>query len=211
MNSQEFYNRVNRLKDELIRFRNAVCAYETTDIIRYPENFSRLGMEMVMKAEAIACSTRNIVSTFPLTEKNHVLQTAVDTQGIAVNKKKYGYEIILPGLIAKRSYRYNTEFLLEPLSYAIESFCKNNPITRLEKATIWYIYEYEEDMPSRNVRDYDNLEAKEVLDVINTFFLTDDGGEFCELHYSTKRSLSNCTRIIIMPYIGLFSYPVDIS
>ena len=44
-----------------------------------------------------------------------------------------------------------------------------------------------------------------VVDIINSFFLLDDGGAFCELHYSTRRGNRNGTRVIISSDIGLVS------
>ena len=51
--SPNLYDRTNRLKDDIIRLKNAVCAYEMTDAARYPENFEDLGMDIAMRAEAI--------------------------------------------------------------------------------------------------------------------------------------------------------------
>ena len=199
--------RVNRLNDDVVRFKNAVCAYAMTDAARYPENFESIGLEMAMKAEALACSTRNIVGLYPAGARKKVLQAAADAQGIRVSKINTGFEIVMPGLMPKRSGRNNATFIIEPLCFALEEFSNTNIIERYDHAMIWFIYEYGEDTPARHIRDYDNLEAKEVLDVINTFFLIDDSGEHCELHYSTRRGLKDCTRIIISEDIGLFSCP----
>ena len=87
MSDMMLCNRLNRLKDDVVRFKNAICAYETTDAARYPENFESLGMDMVLKAEAIACSTRNIVSIYPAHSRKHMLSTATDAQGIEVRKR----------------------------------------------------------------------------------------------------------------------------
>lgn len=201
------YQRINRLKDDVLRFQNAICAYETTDAARYPENFEKLGLDMAMRAEAIACSTRNIASVFMTNGRKQLIRQVADAQGIQVRQNKLGYEISMPYLMTKRSSRQSVMFLLEPLSCALEAFTKEHPIERMDRAVIWYIYEYEEGTPTRHIRDYDNLEAKEVLDVINTFFLVDDGGGFCELHYSTRRGKKNSTRIIISQDIGLFVCP----
>lgn len=113
--------------------------------------------------------------------------------------------MILPHLMPKRNHRNHTVFLLEPLTYALKEFTAAHPICRLEYALIWFIYEYTEDTPIHCIRDYDNIETKEVLDIINSFFLLDDGGAFCELHYSTRRGNRNGTRVIISSDIGLVS------
>lgn len=207
MNRTVFYQRMHRLKGDMARLQNVICAYETTDAARYPENFENLGMDAAMKAEAIACSMRNIASVFPANSRNKVLNTVADAQGIEVRKKEHGYEIVMPWLMPKRNGRNQVEFILEPLSYALEQFISGYPVERLEQALIWFIYEYSEETPARHVRDYDNIEAKEVLDVINAFFLVDDGGDFCQLHYSTRRGKRDCTRVIISENIGLFACP----
>ena len=207
MNDPVLCNRINRLKDDVVRFRSAVCAYEVTDASRYPDNFEQLGLDMAMKAEALACSVRNIVSDYPKENRPRVLNAVSNAQGVIIREEYGTYEIIMPYLMPKRNSRNNVEFILEPLSYSLEEFCKTNRIERLEHAVIWFIYEYAEGTHARHIRDYDNLEAKEVLDLINAFFLVDDGGDFCELHYSTRRGKRDLTRVIISADIGLFSCP----
>ena len=199
------FDRINRLKADVARFQYVIYAYETTDYSRYPENFEKLGLEVAMKAEAIACSTRDIVSTLPSIGKKRTLLAAADAQGIKIEKRPFGYEIVMPGLMTKRDDRSNVPFLLEPLSYALDEFARKEMIERYDKALIWFIYEYADDTPARHIRDYDNIESKEVLDMINAFFLLDDGGDFCQLHYSSCRGERDCTRIIISPDICLIS------
>ena len=205
--SPNLYDRTNRLKDDIIRLKNAVCAYEMTDAARYPENFEDLGIDIAMRAEAIACTARNLVGTYPASSRKHMMQAVTDAQGIEVVETKQGYEIIIPQLLPKRKGRHNAAFLLEPLSFALESFCRENEICRMEQAFICYTYEYAKGIPVRGIRDYDNLEAKEVLDVINAFFLLDDSGAFCELHYSTMVGKKNCTHIEIKRKDGQMLYP----
>ena len=202
-----FYQQTNRLKEEVIRLQNAICAYQLTDASKYPENFDKLGLEMAMRAEAIACSTRNIAGMFLINGRSQMIRKVSDAQGIRVERHKLGYEIVMPYLMAKRNGKHNVRFLLEPLSYALRQYTEEHTIERLQHAVIWFIYEYAEDTPRRYIRDYDNMEAKEVLDLINTYFLVDDSGRFCELRYSSRQGERNQTRVIISQEIGLFSCP----
>lgn len=205
MNRLLFQQRLNHLREDALRFQDTLCAYETTDAVRYPGIFEKLGLDMVRQAESIACGTRNIVSVFQMNGREQVQSCAAEVQGITVKEQPYGYEVILPHLMPKRNYRNHTVFLLELLTYALKEFTAVHPICRLEYALIWFIYEYTEDTPIHCIRDYDNIETKEVLDIINSFFLLDDGGAFCELHYSTRRGNRNGTRVIISSDIGLVS------
>lgn len=195
-------HRINRLKDDVDRFKNVVCAYETTDAAIYPDNFQSLGIEVAMKAEALACSARNIVSAYPVQSRKYTMHAVADAQGIRISRDHEGYEIILPGLMTRRDSRYNVTFLMEPLSFALEQYFQEHYAERFENVLIWFIYEYEKDTPIRHIRDYDNLESKGVLDILNAFFLTDDSGDFCELRYSTRRADHERTRIMIRPNIG---------
>ena len=45
MNRLLFRQRLNHLREDALRFQNTLCAYETTDAVRYPENFERLGLD----------------------------------------------------------------------------------------------------------------------------------------------------------------------
>lgn len=207
MNDVLFYQQLNRLKYDMLRLQNSLTVYEIADSSKYPENFDQLGLDIAMQSEAIACSTRTIVSNFMTNGRPQLIREVAKAQGIRVEENKLGYEIIMPYLMTKRSGKHSVMFILEPLSYALRQFVKTHPIERMKHAVIWFIYEYAEETPMRHIRDYDNIEAKEVLDLINTHFLVDDGAQFCELHYSVKRGKRNCTRIVISQEIGLFLCP----
>lgn len=90
--SPNLYDRTNRLKDDIIRLKNAVCAYEMTDAAKYPENFEDLGMDIAMRAEAIACTARNLVGSYPVSSRKRMLHTVTDAQGIEVMETEMGYE-----------------------------------------------------------------------------------------------------------------------
>ena len=55
-----------------------------------------------------------------------------------------------------------------------------------------------QDLPKRRVRDYDNLELKQFLDVAASFILTDDSGLLCDAYNTTELGETDCTRISIM-------------
>ena len=44
MNRLLFRQKLNHLREDALRFQNTLCAYETTDAVRYPENFEKLGL-----------------------------------------------------------------------------------------------------------------------------------------------------------------------
>ena len=57
---------------------------------------------------------------------------------------------------------------------------------------------YDRNLSSRRIRDYDNLELKQILDVISTFIMIDDGGLLCDAYNTTELGETDCTRVSIM-------------
>ena len=57
---------------------------------------------------------------------------------------------------------------------------------------------YSAEFPKQNVRDYDNLELKQLLDVIATFIMEDDTGLLVDAYNTTEIGIADCTRISIM-------------
>ena len=54
-------------------------------------------------------------------------------------------------------------------------------------------------MPSTRIRDYDNLELKQLLDVVSSFVMLDDSGLLCDAYNTTEWGTTDCTRMTIMP------------
>ena len=48
------------------------------------------------------------------------------------------------------------------------------------------------------IRDYDNLELKQFLDVAASFILTDDNGLLCDAYNTTELGEEDCTRLFLM-------------
>lgn len=67
------------------------------------------------------------------------------------------------------------------------------PITR--PALRWC---YDRTLPERRVRDYDNLELKEVLDVAAAYLMDCDGGMLCDAYQTTELGDADCTQVFIM-------------
>ena len=49
-----------------------------------------LGMDIAMRAEAIACTARNLVGSYPVSSRKRMLHTVTDAQGIEVMETEMG-------------------------------------------------------------------------------------------------------------------------
>jgi hypothetical protein len=57
---------------------------------------------------------------------------------------------------------------------------------------------YNRELPERRTRDYDNLELKQILDMVSAFVMTDDGGLLCDAYNTTELGTTDCTIISVM-------------
>ena len=118
--------------------------------------------------------------------------------GIGVKERKYWLEIQVPAVLPNRNTRDSQTFLIRPFRSALVEFQKNTPIERFQSCAICIVHTYDEALGIRRVRDYDNVETKRYLDVIESVFLTNDSGLFCTVLQTTKISDQDTTTFYLM-------------
>ena len=170
----------------------------TTDIQRYPDNYEVLSTDAALRAENIACRLRHLIYSTTSIKKEEYLTSAAVMQGIKVDENNGVLEITLPCLLPKRKQRQSTEYLLDPFTAAMSQYARSRPLPRLQHCVVCFSHVYCQDLPKRRVRDYDNLELKQFLDVAASFILTDDSGLLCDAYNTTELGETDCTRISIM-------------
>ena len=157
-----------------------------------------LSTDAALRAENIACRLRHLIYSTTNLPKEDYLLSAGTTQGVQVRYENGILEITLPCLLPKRKQRHSTEFLLDPFTAAMSQYAKDHPLPRLQHCVVCFSHVYCQDLPQRRVRDYDNLELKQFLDVAASFILTDDSGLLCDAYNTTELGETDCTRISIM-------------
>lgn len=198
MNRAILSQRITSILTDLNRLTNALYAMNTTDIQRYPDNYEVLSTDAALRAENIACRLRHLIYSTTSIKKEEYLTSAAVMQGIKVDENDGVLEITLPCLLPKRKQRQSTEYLLDPFTAAMNQYARSRPLPRLQHCVVCFSHVYCQDLPKRRVRDYDNLELKQFLDVAASFILTDDSGLLCDAYNTTELGETDCTRISIM-------------
>ena len=198
MNRAILSQRITSILADLNRLTNALYAMNTTDIQRYPDNYEVLSTDAALRAENIACRLRHLIYSTTSIKKEEYLTSAAVMQGIKVDENDGVLEITLPCLLPKRKQRQSTEYLLDPFTAAMNQYARSRPLPRLQHCVVCFSHVYCQDLPKRRVRDYDNLELKQFLDVAASFILTDDSGLLCDAYNTTELGETDCTRISIM-------------
>ena len=114
---------------------------------------------------------------------------------------KYEHEILklrLPGLLPKRQVHSSTAFLNDSIHYAFQTYLSANALPIFKNCVICFTQIYDQSLGLTRVRDYDNIEFKQLIDTIGAFVLHDDSGTCCDTHYSTRLGNQDYTLVHIM-------------
>lgn len=190
--------KIGQLTSDIEKLKNTLAAIESTDVQKYPENYDMLTTDAALRSELIACRMRHLIYQNTNTKKATYLASAGVVQGIKINDNKGILEITLPCLLPKRKKRQSTEFLIDPLYFTLSQYSDSHPLKRFKHCVVCFSHIYSADFPKQNVRDYDNLELKQLLDAIATFIMEDDTGLLVDAYNTTEIGESDCTRISVM-------------
>ena len=184
--------------DDIQRLTNALYAMNTTDIQRYPDNYEVLSTDAALRAEKITCRLRHLIYASTTVKKTEYLASAAAVQGIRVGCEDVVFKVTLPGLLPKRKSWQGAEYLLDSLGAALSQYAGGHPLPRFQHCVIAFSHIYDRNLPERRIRDYDNLELKQIQDVIAAFVLTDDTGALCDTYHTTVFGSEDQTCISIM-------------
>ena len=191
-------SRLTRIGDEIHKLTNTLDAMRVTDTETYGHNYEELSLDAALRAEKIACSLRNLIYAANLIPKPILMEKTAQVHGIAIHHNEIMVEIVLPGLMPKRVKRINTTFLTDPLYTALENYMQENSVPRFTNCVVCFTHIFDETLSAKRVRDYDNMECKQLLDTAAAFLMTDDSGLFCDAYHTTEFGEKDCTILTFM-------------
>ena len=153
---------------------------------------------LVRNAEVSTVSLRNLTARTVRDDTAHFYGEVADLLGIRIDETHDWLKITVPAILPKRNQRDNQAFLTRPLRYALLDFLKENPMERFGSCAICIVHNYDEALGKRRIRDYDNIETKRYLDVIESMLLTNDSGLLCTVLQATKVSDRDCTEFYLL-------------
>ena len=193
---EEFRKRMDRAEEEAVQLLSSL--YLMAGSGKDPEAYGKFSLESSLRAEKLACSLRHLVYDTTEVKKREYLPLAGDAQGIEIRMQGGMFQIRIPRLLPKRRNRKSVEYLLDPLQGCLESYAEKNGCPKYRECVICIIHTYSRENPVSRICDYDNLEWKQVLDVLASFLLVDDSGLLCDIYHTTERGAQDETRIILM-------------
>ena len=206
MNQPELSHKIQQISGDVSKLSATLCAMDNADAETYPENYELLSTDAALRGEQIACKLRHLIYSTTNVKKSEYLVSAAGVQGITVTDRDGILEITLPCLIPKRKQRRSAEFLTDPLYFTLSQYADSHPLPKYSHCVVCFSHIYSRDLPSRRIRDYDNLELKQLLDVISSFIMEDDTGLLCDAYNTTELGETDCTRISVMDKDRFFDW-----
>lgn len=206
MNQPELSHKIQQISGDVSKLSATLCAMDNADAETYPENYELLSTDAALRGEQIACKLRHLIYSTTNVKKSEYLVSAAGVQGIAVADRDGILEITLPCLIPKRKQRHSSEFLTDPLYFTLSQYADSHPLPKYSHCVVCFSHIYGRDLSIRRIRDYDNLELKQLLDVISSFIMEDDTGLLCDAYNTTELGETDCTRIYVMDKDRFFDW-----
>ena len=198
MDRQIINKRIEGITNDIEKLVRTLRAMESIDISQYPENYEMLSTDAALRSELITCRLRNLIYGTAGVRKADYLASAGIVQGIEIKCENGILEIKLPCLLPKKKQRKSTEFLVDPLYFTLSSYMSNHSVPHFRECVVCFSHIYDRELSTRRVRDYDNLELKQILDVVCAFVMEDDTGLLCDAYNTTELGDGDCTRITVM-------------
>jgi len=196
MDTDTIRKRIASISNDIQRLSNVLLMLSGMDIPHYYDAYEKLSIEAAQRAEWIALRLRHLV--YILVWKPSYMPKAVDALGIEVRENEGLYEITLPSLMPKRKARQGTEYIINPLMFALEQFVKSHTIKRFPHTTVCFVLVYDRNLPERRIRDYDNLELKSILDAAAAYLMKSDAGLLCDTYHTTELGERDCMQMFLM-------------
>ncbi|MDO4275126.1 MAG: DUF6100 family protein [Eubacteriales bacterium] len=198
MDTKIVLQRISMIEEQTDKLRNSLFAMKTTDLLKYPANYEELSTDAALRAERITCQLRNLIYVTGIVSKTEYMEKASKVHGIQIHSSKRILTIQLPGLLPKRKVHVNSAFINEPLHFALKEYLEHDALPVFENCVVCFIQVYDRRLPLRRIRDYDNLEYKQILDTISPFVLRDDSGLFCDSYHTSRLEDKDYTSVHIM-------------
>ena len=191
-------SRLSRIEEEIPKLSNTISAMKITDTGTYGKNYEELSLDAALRAERIACSLRNLIFATNLVSKPVLMDAVAKEHGIQITHDSDRVVITLPGLMPKRNKRVNTTFLTDPLYASLDAYTRKYPLPHFTECVVCFSHVFDRNLSARRIRDYDNLECKQLLDTVASFLMTDDSGLYCDAYHTTEFGSKDCTVLTIM-------------
>ena len=153
---------------------------------------------LIRTAETNTVTLRNLGARTQWSNIAPFYEDLATVLGISVKEYEKWITITVPAILPNRNRRDNLAFITRPLRSSLVKFQREHPLERFRDCVVCIVHQYDEAMSLRRVRDYDNIETKRYLDVIESVMLTNDNGLLLTVLQTTELGDRDCTEFYLI-------------
>ena len=190
--------RIADIENELVHLMGDICAMDSLDLGRNPETYEAISTEAALRAEKIACRLRSLIYASTGIRKTEYLVKAGKIHGIGIDQEEGIVRVTIPCLLPKKKTGQSSLFLADPLQAALQTYAEEHPTLYFRKCTVCISHVYDRELPDRRIPDHDNIQQKQILDMIALYLMADDSGRLCDVYQTAESGEKDGTRIFVM-------------
>lgn len=198
MSPDSFHIRLQRVREILHQMDSYIVSLETMDAKRFPEKYETISTEAGLLSEKAACIMRQILYDAGTVNKIEYLEKAAIVQDVTISFVDGILEIALPCLLPKKRGKNSNQYVFDPLNAALEQYKKTLSIPRFRECSVCVVHVFNPEQSARPFFDYDNLQQKQLLDMIATHAMVDDNSLLCDVHHTSEPGEADKTRVFVM-------------
>ena len=168
------------------------------DLERFPEEYGRCRSDVVRRAEWLTCRLRHLLYETTSIRKHNYLLRAAETLGIKFCDRDGIFQITLPGIIFGDNRSHPTEFLYNPLYFALDEYFRSHRHTQYRRCVVCFVQIFDRESYGHIRLDLGNPELKRYLDVATAYLLIDDSPKYMDLYQAVELGYRHAVEMFIM-------------
>ena len=198
MTKEQLNKQVKSIIRDTERLEEAIRIIEAINPERFPEEYGTYHADAVRRAEWLTCRLRHLLYQSALVKKNEYLLRAAETLGIKFYDRDGIFQITLPGIVFDDSRGHPTEFLYDPLHFALYEYFSSHSHARYRRCVVCFVQIFDRESSGCVKLDMGNLELKRYLDVVAAYLLIDDSPKYMDLHHIVELGDRHAVEMFIM-------------
>ena len=198
MTKEKINERIKSIIGDAGRLEIGIRAMDDVDPERFPEEYGRCHADVVRRAEWLTCRLRHLLYETAFIRKPEYLLKAAETLGIKLCDRDGIFQITLPGIIFGDNRSRPTEFLYDPLYFALDEYFKNHCHTQYRRCVVCFVQIFDRESCGCVRLDMGNLELKRYLDVAAAYLLIDDSPKYMDLYQAVELGDRHAVEMFIM-------------